>query len=74
MEIQKHINFELFSPVKHWRHQNQWTKSHSVFLHTSFIDFIHSFCQNTSIGHVNKICRYENMFSNYIFGNILVKK
>lgn len=74
MEIQKHINFELYSPVKHWHHQNQWMKSHSVFLYISFIDFIHSSCQNTSKGHVNKIYTYENMFSNYIFGNILVRK
>ena len=73
IEMQKHINFELFSPVRHWHHQNEWTKSHSVLLHISFIDFIQSFCQNTSIGHVNKIYRYENMCSNYIFGNILVK-
>jgi len=35
-----------------------------------FLHFIHHFCHNTDVGYVNKMHRYDIMFSNYMFENM----
>jgi len=35
-----------------------------------FLHFIRHFCHNTDVGYVNKMHRYDIMFSNYMFENM----
>jgi hypothetical protein len=75
-EIQKHINFELLSPVRHWHHQNQWMKGHSVLLlfHSSilFTLSVKTLAQGMSIKYTDmKTCFQITYLETYLSKSIL---